>query len=452
MKGFMFEDVQLALHSELQPLQSSFPAPELSISAKSVLKVCLEQQLQENVKLAQRLGLLPDDEELSILPVFQQARKDDAHHIQRSEKEAAAREENRRLAVEEAKRAEGERQRRAAEEAAAEAERKKQAKEARRQARLEAKKESLKRACAEEQRRYDELLCRWKLNVEERQTKHEEVKRAIATASEQKASVQRRLAELIENKSSLLKQLRDLAARGTGETGGESRAINTAEEVGTGARAGALAPAGDGGKLSDLGDGGGRDRDLHRSHLKRPREHQSSYHSYHSIPPGKFPREGSYERIDREREIRDREYPPLGLPAASTGGPPPGRGGRGNYSSHSRYSSYNERHGREIYGGSERERGGGGGGSGYIRHNLSPERPAAAAEEREGWYMHHHHRGGGGGGGRGDRGHPSRDEIDARDRERERGGGGYHRQERDEQRNRAGGPVERRDRPWQERR
>lgn len=420
----MPEDVQLALHSELQPLQSSFRAPELGIAAKRVLKACLEQQLQENVKLAQQVGLLPNDEELAILPVFQQARRDDAHHIQRSEIEAAAREEKRRLAVEEAKRAEAERQRRAAEEAAAEAERKKQAKEARRQARLVAKRESLKRTRAEEQRRYDELLCRWKSNVEERQTKHDEVKQAITTASEKKAAVQRRLAELTENKSSLLKQLRDLAARGTSGAGGTGGADTIVEELKTGS--GALA-ASDGRTYSDLGHGG-RDRELPRSNLKRPREHNlPSYPGYHSSPPGKFPREGSYERIEREREMRDREYPPLRNfpPAAAGAGRSPRGGERGHYSSHSRYgSSYSERPGRDIYGGSDRDREREGG---YVRRDLSSERPAVTGgdREKERGYMHQYHR----------------------------GGGGYHRQQHDEHRRDIGPhPGERRDRVWQERR
>jgi hypothetical protein len=416
----MLEDVQLALHSDLQPLQSSFPAPELGISAKRVLRACLEQQLQENVKIAQQYGVLPDDEDLAKLPIFQQARHDDAHHIQRSEEEAAAREEARRLAVEEAKRAEAERQRRAAEEAAAEAERKREAKEVRRQARLEAKKEKLKRTRAEEQRRYDELLSRWKVNVEERQNKLDEVKHAIATASEKKAAVQSRLAELTENKTTLLKQLRDLAARGTSGGGGGT----TADEVAIGT-ASAAAAGGIGGTSYSERD---RDAPSHRSNLKRPRDYppQSSYHSshhhhHHSSPPGKFPREGSYEMprsgpgIDRERErdIRDREYPPLGPPVAGGGG----GGGGGHYSSHSRYGSYSERPGRDY-----------GGGSGYVRRDLSPGPPGAAGDRERGYnVLHpHHHRGGGAGsGGERDgreRGRPSREEFEARERERERGG------------------------------
>jgi len=455
MKSFMPEDVELALHSELQPLQSSFRPPEFGTSAKRVLKACLEQQLQENVKLAQQRGLLPDDEELAILPVFQQARLDDAQHIQRSELEAAAREEKRRLAIEEARRVETERQRRAAEEAAAEAERKKRAKEARRQARLEAKTESLKRTRAEEQRRYDELLSRWKSNVEERQTKHDEVKQAIATASEKKAAVQRRLTELTENKSSLLKQLRDLAARGTSGTVGAGGVDTTGDALGTGP--GAVA-ATEGGNYSDLG---GRDGDLPRSHLKRPREHQSSYSSYHISPPGKFSREGSYERIDTERDGRDREYPAFGNfpPAAVGAGRSPPGGERRHYSPQSRYgSSYSDRPGREIYGGSGRRRGGAGAG-GYVPRDPSLERPVIAGGERErnSGYMHHYHRGGGSGrggsGGGGERGHPSRDEFDARDRERERGDGGFHRQQHDEERRDNGRHAgERRDRLWEERR
>jgi hypothetical protein len=317
MKSFMPEDVQLAFQSDLQPLQSSFPAPELGISAKRVLKACLEQQLQENVKLAQQHRLLPDDAELAELPIFQQARHDDAHHIQRSEQEAAAREEARRLAVEEAKRAEAERQRRAAEEAAAEAARKMEAKEARRQVRLEAKKESLRRTRAEEQRRYDELLSRWKSNVEERQNKLDEVKHAIATASEKKAAVQSRLAELTENKSSLLKQLRDLAARGTSGTttgGAAGGGANTADEVGTGPAILTTGGGGGGAGGAFREDNSFRDivtRPHSSSHLKRCREHPSSYlhHHSHSSPPGKFPRDSSYESLRGgiDREIRERD-------------------------------------------------------------------------------------------------------------------------------------------------
>lgn len=364
MKGFMAEDVQVALHADLQPLQSTFPAPEISPSARRVLKTCLEHQLQENVKLAQRRGLLPSDEELSKLPLFEQARHDDSHHIQRAEEEAAAREEARRRALEEAKRAEAERQRLAAEEAAEEAQRKKEAKEARRQARLQEKIEKLKRTRAEERRRYDELRSRWKSNVEERKYKLDEVKHAIATATEKKTAVQTRLSELSENKSKLLKQLRDLAAKGAGadETGG--------------------AAAGKAHKHVD-------EAEAPRSHLKRPREHQSSYYNPHhhrhsddaaphpvaaglgggyGSPRAKFSREGSYEHRAMDRDIRETEY--LGPSGYTSPGAGAGLAGAGAGPGHYTHSRYNDRSGRE-YGGidrdRDRERGAGGG---YIRGEV----------------------------------------------------------------------------------
>ena len=434
----MAEDVQVALHADLQPLQSTFPAPELSPSARRVLKTCLEHQLQENVKLAQRRGLLPSDEELSKLPIFEQARHDDSHHIQRAEEEAAAREEARRRALEEAKRAEAERQRRAAEEAAEEAQRKKEAKEARRQARLQEKIEKLKRTRAEERRRYDELRSRWLTNVEERKIKLDEVKHAIATATEKKTAVQTRLSELSENKSKLLKQLRDLAAKGA-----------AGDETGT------TAGAGVNNKHVD-------EAEAPRSHLKRPREHQSTYYNPHhhrhsddaaphpaaaglgggyGSPRAKFSREGSYEHRAMDRDIREREYlGPSGHSSPGGGGAGLAGAGPGHYS---KYSSYNDRPGRE-YGGidrdrdrdRDRERGvGAGGGSGYIRGEVS---------------LHGgpHHRQSGGGV---ERGRPSREEIEARERS---GGGGYHRPQHEELRRDRDGPGDggQHRSSWQERR
>ncbi len=426
MKSFMPEDVQLALHSDLQPLQSSFSAPELGISAKRVLKACLEQQLQENVKLTQREGVLPDDEELAKLPIFQQALADDADHIRRAEEESAAREKSRRLAVEEAKRAEAERQRRAAEEAVAEAERKREAKEARRQARLVAKKEALKRTRAEEQRRYDELLSRWKSNVEERQSKLDEVKAAITSASEKKTAVQNRLAKLMANKTSLLKQLRDLAAQGTSGPGaGAPDTTTTVDDAATATL-------------------GGSDKDAsHRSHLKRSREHhtQSSYlnshhhhhsSSHHGSPPRKYLGEGSYERgIDRD----SREYSPLGhLPPSTTADRGAGGGSYPGPPYSSRYGGYSDRqlHGRDTYG-SIGDRGG------YGRRDPSPGGPIERGERGGGGYHMHRGGGGGGGGGERDRGCPVREEFDARDRERERAAAGYHRSQHDEPRRDGGG-------------
>ena len=212
IEGYIAEDIALATHADLPPLQTTFPAPgRLSNSLRRGLQAGLDEQLLFNVSRAQEQGWLPNDDDLATLPAFQAALKEDAHHIKTIEEEAAARKEARSQAMKKAQLLEAERQRLAAEQAEAEAKQKREAKEIRRLARLAAKKEAREKTRAEEMRRYEDLHSRWQITLDERQAKLDQLETAIKSASDRKAAVHSRLSELSENKAVLLKKLRDLA-------------------------------------------------------------------------------------------------------------------------------------------------------------------------------------------------------------------------------------------------
>jgi hypothetical protein len=212
MLTFHAEDVEVAAHAALPPLQRDFEASDAEGSAPEALRAALEMKLSRDVRAAQRQGWVPAPEALAALPAFARAAELDAAAVQAMQADAARMEADAARAAEEARRAEEERARRAREARDAERARRAEDKELRRQEKVVERREARAQARAEGQRRFQELHARWEAAVAERRAAVEGAQGGVTAAAAAAERLELHLAELAARKGALLKQLRDLVS------------------------------------------------------------------------------------------------------------------------------------------------------------------------------------------------------------------------------------------------
>lgn len=213
MVSFLQDDLAIVHRRDRPPMKFSLSSPELIIAEKQALVDCLRHKLETEFLIAQSKGLVPSDAELATLPLFQEALHQDAPFIQDLQANAAQREEARRIALEESKKAEQERQRRIKEAKEAQELRRREENERQREERRVAKQQAKALAAAEEQRRYEELHARWESLLADCTRAVEQSEQEHAAAAKRKEEIVQLIQETTQRKAELLQQLRTIARR-----------------------------------------------------------------------------------------------------------------------------------------------------------------------------------------------------------------------------------------------
>lgn len=177
-----------------------------------VLQQCFLLQLERHVVQAQREGIVPKDQELATLPLFQEARKKDIIFLKQKYETTClkAKEEERRRLEEE--RLEAERKLEREEQKR----RRREMKEARRLERMALKKEQAIELHERKKRQYGEAWEKWENTVREQQAVLDSLQEKIRVLEGKRKSSVDTIEKIDKDKESLLETLREAVVKSDG--------------------------------------------------------------------------------------------------------------------------------------------------------------------------------------------------------------------------------------------
>ena len=219
MKCFLREDIQeLASSTRFPRLDNAHEfAEDVCVNKnnkrKDILKQCMLLHFEHRVVQAQRLGTVPQAEELASLPLFQQARDLDEKYLREKYKKTVYEKKEEEMRMIEEERLEEERRLERQREKEELKRKRAEAKELRRQERRAAKKEELIATYEEKKRRYEEAYEKWDRKMKEQRARLEELQDKIKAADGHKKQLEESMVSMEKQKESLLESLREAATK-----------------------------------------------------------------------------------------------------------------------------------------------------------------------------------------------------------------------------------------------
>ena len=228
-KKLSFWEEDVALVKESRYLRNSWPALTFGQKEKGALRKCLLRRLEWKVKEAQRMGLVPGNDQLFDLPVFRKAVADDDAWKRQKEQEKEKEEQARREA-EEKEREELEEARRRKEEAqAAERERERKLKMQQRKEELRQRHNEETEKYKMEMAQYEVLKKRWENSVAAKASALKEAEETLMNATAKKQELEHLMAEATAKKTELLGQLHVALDLEKGDKSAAEEEVNVSE-------------------------------------------------------------------------------------------------------------------------------------------------------------------------------------------------------------------------------